>query len=414
MKEEQVQEILAKYFKSPITIMYGHLPNCKRQPKILKQHARMLMELREVQQNVSFSQSWLEERLRIVSSMKTWRLKELELEEFAEKGAQRLRMMCSHFQEAYRKPKDKRPGRVDTILAMTPHMELPAVSPSPRTKDATSAPSEPPPSTTPPSPTYFVGFDDTNGDIGNVWRIPADIIDPNDSHREWANSISVHPDPMQPIQGIFEDGRSYEVMSMLSSTYKAMHPELFKDTLRAESFDETLMESEIDKDSPLPRLDPSGEECEEGEEEKSTEDLEPPLKKRPAAKPTKISEKPPLWESSEWFVKWKADKHPTGIVYLGRKGSKKSQECQLGVRRCSSFDEAVEVMTKIGEAMVTNPEQDPYEVRNKILEDYPIDLGSFAKAKAKAAIAARPASHVSDFMSMAFSSIDNPSAAGEW
>ena len=85
-KEEKVQEILAKYFKSPITIMYGHLPNSKRQPKILKQHARMLMELRAVQHNVSFNQSWMEERLRIVASMKSWPLKEFEVDEFAETG----------------------------------------------------------------------------------------------------------------------------------------------------------------------------------------------------------------------------------------------------------------------------------------------------------------------------------------
>ena len=329
-------------------------------------------------------------------------------------------MMCSHFQEACRKT-GKRPGWVDTILAMAPHMDLPS---APVT--SSTIPSEPPPSQAPPSPTYFVGFDKTIGDKGNVWRISTDIIEPEESHREWAKQIAVPEDPMLPIEGIFEDDYRYEVMSMPSSTYKAMYPELFKDTpiaesLRVASIDETLMETEVDKDSPLPRKrsGPSGEECKETEEEASAEeeppeDLEPPLKKKPAAKPTKISEKPPLWESSEWFVKWKADKHPQGLVYLGRKGSKKSQECQLGVRRCSSFDEAVEVMTKIGEVIVANPEQDPYEVRDKILEDYPLVSSAKAKAKAKAANAGKPASHNSDFMAMELSSLDDPSAAGEW
>ena len=101
----ELKALLVEYLTTPVKIMYAEDISARVQSSTLKKHGKFLMELREIQPNMSFSQQMLSSVLLEIAFESGWRMNDEEKHDFAARCARRTRTMCSHFSTAARRKK---------------------------------------------------------------------------------------------------------------------------------------------------------------------------------------------------------------------------------------------------------------------------------------------------------------------
>ena len=102
----QLIAVLQQYFTTPTKVTYEEKRGRSRSdvPK-LRQHAALLLALKCIQCNCSFSQTTTQHCLATVGEAKKseWKFSREDLEDWSTRVAQRVRCMCGHFTAAARK-----------------------------------------------------------------------------------------------------------------------------------------------------------------------------------------------------------------------------------------------------------------------------------------------------------------------
>ena len=244
---EKLLTILAKYFDVPTVIKYGQsLRKSKLHSQELVRHKKLLVELRSVQANLSFTQKQLQDLLqsvatqilpksrlefcalcsahgpgslrnesccalrallpansKVASSKKAeWKFQDSDITDFSSEVAGRIRTMCRHLGHALRR--DPMPMWAQSAFGMFAGESSDEKS----TKLQVQKKSLTPPDS---SPDFFVGW---NAELGNAWRV--DGKDGSTKHAEYAISIK-YPEnalDMDNIIAVWKDGFEKHIMEV--------------------------------------------------------------------------------------------------------------------------------------------------------------------------------------------------------
>ena len=75
---DELYRILHAKLTSPVRIIYGEEPNTRVKPVLLKQNAHLLLQLKSLQSNISYTQSQLSHLLLQISQNRNWEMTEEE------------------------------------------------------------------------------------------------------------------------------------------------------------------------------------------------------------------------------------------------------------------------------------------------------------------------------------------------
>lgn len=361
---DELYRILQKHVTIPTKIKYTtDLMKGKIQKAQLITHGSLLLDLRALQCNMSFSKAAMKDQLKqlAVKQHTSWRLSADEVENFSSTMSDRVRCMCRHFMQASSRPHPPKwvsdidaKGGATASLAAGSAASLETDDQEDDQKDAEGEEQEEEEiegeeeeeeikdeneeyddekveekkvakEEEADDSKYFMGWD---AELGYAWRVLA--ADGIKGRKEPATDIlfKVGANDDDFCEASWADGFKHELPNLTVGEFKA----------------------------------------------------------RSSAKTAAKRSTEPLWSGLGYFVRLKIDRHP--LVWLGKDDKKSKQICQLRIDKMSSEKDAVELMAEVGRGLAEGRTADPYSLRDELLK---IAASSSSSTSASSEAKKRPA-----------------------